>query len=163
MYAYGWAVRGQEAGLVLVPDETAWAFFRAPDLGGNVVGLLLADNYNRATTANHKGTKAQRTLKRIRDGPLALRFLRAAGSRAGPAAARLWQPLAGLARGRLGAEPGQPHKRGRVPGAFDLMSAMPKGAGSGRSDFSWSKQTLNALLDGNRSSTHQRLMNHLGY
>jgi len=41
--------------------------------------LLLADNYGQAATANHKGTKAQRTPKEIRGGPPALRSLRARG------------------------------------------------------------------------------------
>jgi len=56
------------------------AAFRAQDFGNSVISLLLlADNYNLAATANHKGTKAQRTHKEIRDGPPALRSLRVVG------------------------------------------------------------------------------------
>ena len=85
--------RGQEAGRAVgqVRPHLAMAVF----LGGRVSGnigcsvIILADNYNLTTTANHKGTKAQRTLKKIRDGPPALRSVRAAGRRAG-AATRLW-------------------------------------------------------------------------
>lgn len=51
----------------------------------------------------------------------------------------------------------------RVREQVALMSVMPKGAGRGRSNFSWSEQTLNALLEGDRSSTYQRLMNNLSY
>lgn len=36
----------------------------------------------------------------------------------------------------------------RVREQAALMSVMPKGAGRGRSNSSWSEQTLNALLEG---------------
>jgi hypothetical protein len=52
--------------------------FRVQDFGGSRISpLILADNYNKAATANHKGTKAQRTHKEIRSGPPALRSFRA--------------------------------------------------------------------------------------
>ena len=39
--------------------------------------IISSDDYKLAATANHKGTKAQRTHKEIRGGPPALRSLRA--------------------------------------------------------------------------------------
>ena len=86
------------------PGETAPGMGSFPGRGiSRDVGcsaIVLADNYNRATTANHKGTKPQRTLKKIRDGTLALRSLRAARSRAGVSRAIVAAGRA-CARGRL--------------------------------------------------------------
>ena len=75
------------------PGETAPGKGNLPGrrFSGNVGWsvIIIDDNYNLTTTANHKGTKAQRTLKKIRDGPPALRSVRAAG-----------QPLDGDSRAR---------------------------------------------------------------
>ncbi|MDD4580217.1 MAG: hypothetical protein PHF80_06040 [Methanothrix sp.] len=133
--------------------------------------IILADNYNRSMTVNHKGTKAQRTLKKIRNGLPALGFLRAAGSRARVSRSVV---AAGRARARGRLRAGGPGAGDDATGAglqgsdrvreqVALISVMPKGAGRGRSNFSWSEQTLNALLEGDRSSIYQRLMNNLSY
>ena len=72
------------------PGETAPGKGNLPgrSFSGNVGWsvIIIDDNYNLTTTANHKVTKAQRTLKKIRDGPPALRSVRAglAGRRSSP-------------------------------------------------------------------------------
>jgi hypothetical protein len=69
-------------------------------------GRLLADNYNLVATANHKGTKAQRTHKEIRGGPPALRSLRGH---------RLWAGPSGLASLVCGRALGRAPAWARVP------------------------------------------------